>query len=118
MKTTIILAIAVLTMGLGSAFTTDYRNNTTANNTTMDAFALLIGDEQTFTTPNTVNIGMAPNHTMASTDLYPGMHLTREQAFPITTHTDGYMPDSEGNMVPFAYFNAPQTPVEPIIGFH
>jgi hypothetical protein len=113
MKTTIILAIAVLTMGLGNAFTTDYRNNTTANNTTMDAFALLIGDEQTFTMPNTVDIGMAPNHTMASTDLYAGMHLTREQAF----NTNGPIVDYGAGPAP-SFVNPIMNPVEPVIGLH
>jgi hypothetical protein len=60
--------------------------------------------------PATVNIGMAPNHTAASTDLYPGLHVTYLQAFQVP---DMYAPF--GN--PWSTEGLPRTALIPVIGF-
>ena len=113
----ILAALLIYGIHLGQAFTTEYRNNTTANvtenNTTMDAFTILIGDEQTFPTYNVVEIGMMPSHKPANTDLYEGLHLTREQAF---NHNGPFV--TYNNVTGSSFLNPIENPVVPVIGFH
>ncbi len=37
---------------------------------------------------NVINIGMAANHTLANTDLYAGLHVSKEVAFPTNAVMD------------------------------